>query len=699
MNLLGRNLKKLYLPIIAFLVITGELLYSQNFELEITNVKFPKISAAFRLTDKSGNAILSPNMPDIFLRQIPLNSKCEVTCPPSIKGKISVIFVLDISKTMESYISQINGNRVFYEKALIKNAVSLLPEDTTKWEAAITYFNHETYLLQNFTSSKSWLNLALESDSLYPHGGSDFNSAFLDNASGALNLASKAKYNPVIIFVTDGEHNESTEFPAKLATVEISKIIAKAADYSLYNVPSTIYSIYIETKTSEDIEQITQMTGGKSVESNITINPFLDNFFTDTYYSVFSSPKEYSRGCQLSCAVSCEWNPGYAEFIIPSMNNLSSAYNFSDYRPRIEINPKIITYLEDSLKPQTTKVQINPVQEPSMLSDIKFNSTGITVSDWGGTAPPFKLDSQRIITLEMNIPISVVLDTITAVLETDACKWDTMKICRHYSELSLNAAPDYHVCDGLPSQIGDSNIASGGKQPYRYKWLPKTGLSSDSVPNPILTTKTEGTYKLIVTDALNNKDTNNIAIKIDSLPEPYIVFLEGEVVERKITIYKAEYNYNLSNEWSVVNGTLLTPLNSDSAVIKWTKFGVGNIYLKQTFDDSGCYAYDSLRVSIGVNTGVEGGSSDAGCNTIAIQNLNANIQNGTISFQMSITDGESARVELVDILGTIITAKDVQSTNEESYLELQTDKLSAGIYFLVIKTNDCSIIRKVLIAG
>ncbi len=697
MNLLTKNLKSCYLMIIALLIIAGDMIYSQTFELEIKNIKYPNITASFRLTDKSGNVILPPEIPDIFLRQIPLNSKCDVTCPPSIKGKISVIFVLDVSKTMESYISQINGNRVFYEKALIKNAVTLLPEDTTKWEAAITIFNHNSYVIQNFTSAKSWLNKALESDSLYPHGGSDFNSAFLDDEAGALNLVAKARYNPVIIFVTDGEHNESTEFPAKSASVEVNKIISEAADYSLHNIPATIFSVYIETPTSEDIEQITQNTGGKSVESNITINPFLDNFFTDTYNSVFSSPKEYSRGCELSCTVSCEWQPGLAEFIIPSMNNLSSVYNFTDFRPRILINPKMIEYIEDSLKPQSLQIEIAPVPEPSMLKNITFNSTGLSVSDWGGAPPPFKLDSIRKITLMMNILVKETFDTIEAVIETDACKWDTLRVFRKYSPMELNTLPEYHVCDGQPSQIGDSNIVVGGKQPYRYKWQPKTGLSSDTVPNPFLTTSIEGSYKLTVTDAHNVSVSNNVAIKLDSLPEPYIVFLEGRVIEREITIYKAEYNYLLSNEWSVVNGTLLSPPTSDSAIIKWTKFGVGNIYLKQTFDNTGCYAYDSLRVSIGVNTGAEDGTTAYDCNSFRIRNFNSDNLNGAVSFDISLNQNDNARIELINLLGTVISSKEVNAGEE--HIRMEAENLAAGMYFLIIKTKDCNSVRKIFIGG
>lgn len=84
---------------------------------------------------------------------------------------------------------------------------------------------------------------------------------------------------------------------------------------------------------------------------------------------------------------------------------------------------------------------------------------------------------------------------------------------------SAFAGPDYTLCpDGSASAVlGASTVATGGTPPYSYLWLPATGLSSNTVPNPTVTTGTQITYTLQVRDANDSLGTDKVTVFISNL--------------------------------------------------------------------------------------------------------------------------------------------------------------------------------------
>jgi gliding motility-associated-like protein len=81
------------------------------------------------------------------------------------------------------------------------------------------------------------------------------------------------------------------------------------------------------------------------------------------------------------------------------------------------------------------------------------------------------------------------------------------------------AGPDYTLCpDGSASAVlGASTVATGGTPPYTYLWSPATGLSSNTVANPTVTTNTPITYTLVVRDANDSLGTDIVKIFISNL--------------------------------------------------------------------------------------------------------------------------------------------------------------------------------------
>jgi hypothetical protein len=84
--------------------------------------------------------------------------------------------------------------------------------------------------------------------------------------------------------------------------------------------------------------------------------------------------------------------------------------------------------------------------------------------------------------------------------------------------LVADAGLDQFSCLGATVSLGGAPTASGGSAPYTYSWTPSTGLSEDTVSNPVLTLSGTATYFLTVTDSLGCMgydsvmvDTNGVA--------------------------------------------------------------------------------------------------------------------------------------------------------------------------------------------
>ncbi len=120
------------------------------------------------------------------------------------------------------------------------------------------------------------------------------------------------------------------------------------------------------------------------------------------------------------------------------------------------------------------------------------------------------------------------------------------------TQLSVNAGGDTTLCPNQEDILGGHPTAGGGTPPYTYLWQPPTGLSSDTIPNPMATPYADtSVYVLTVTDAeslfaidtvilysstctsIRNTDISNIA---DIFPNPNHGTFEIRLANGSMTI-------------------------------------------------------------------------------------------------------------------------------------------------------------------
>jgi len=181
---------------------------SQEIQLFSVNTSnYPTVSAKFRAVDANGNRAV-PNSNE--LRLFENNQQRTITsisCPSDLNKikPVSIVLTLDNSGSMSSIVNG-ESNMEIAKKAAVK-LISSIPN--TNVEVAVTSFDNNSMLRQDFTKDKTFLTNAV--NSIVPSGGTDYNAGLLNPPSGALLIAKKAKFSRSIIFLTDGISNSISE--------------------------------------------------------------------------------------------------------------------------------------------------------------------------------------------------------------------------------------------------------------------------------------------------------------------------------------------------------------------------------------------------------------------------------------------------------------------------------------------------------
>ena len=86
-----------------------------------------------------------------------------------------------------------------------------------------------------------------------------------------------------------------------------------------------------------------------------------------------------------------------------------------------------------------------------------------------------------------------------------------------YCRLQACAGQSSYTCKGQAVMLQGN--AMDGEEPYRFKWMPATGLDNPNIQNPVATLNTTTRYILVVTDARNCTANDTITVTIYDEPD------------------------------------------------------------------------------------------------------------------------------------------------------------------------------------
>ncbi len=164
------------------------------------NDKFPVVKASFYAKDRQNKLLgnLNPSNFQVVENGIP-RRVISVTCPKDVTpSKISSVLVMDVTASMSNGSIYTNMD---IAKSAAKRWIASLPINDS--ECAVTSFDNDSYLNQDFTSHKQRLIDAV--NALQPGGSTNYNAGFITGVGAALSVVKRAKHKRVIVFLTDGQ--------------------------------------------------------------------------------------------------------------------------------------------------------------------------------------------------------------------------------------------------------------------------------------------------------------------------------------------------------------------------------------------------------------------------------------------------------------------------------------------------------------
>lgn len=349
--------------------------YGQSLHVfDVDPSEFPKVKAKFYAYDGnwkrlSNLDINSFEITEDGMKRVVTNVDCPVPKEPE---KLSIVITIDASGSMG------NGN-LDNAKAAAIALVDMLPPNNT--EIALTKFNSQNAIIQDFTSDKNRLKDKIKS--LTADNGTDFDAGYISQMSGSLLIAEKGKNKKVVIFITDG-----------FATGSEKAIIDKANQ-----INANLFNIIVGGPAPQILRNISEKTGGKCYEDIVNSND-LHNIFLEIYNRTANSA--YCTIEWLS-EISCNDINSYNIFLVPfGLSSNGFYYTGISYKKKLVTIPNRIEFFDCIPGETYTKdVLISAENGDIIISEIKVNNSNfVFIGDIRGKI--LKAGESTIITVKYN---------------------------------------------------------------------------------------------------------------------------------------------------------------------------------------------------------------------------------------------------------------------------------------------------------
>jgi len=325
-----------------FLLLIPTFLFTQSINLyNINTDKFPLIEADFFITESDGSQVVNVTTDEFIISENQRNKVIDdiICSPDSVVNNISTVLTLDLSSSMR-------GAKFDWIKEASSTWISQM--DSSKEETAITTFDDEALLYADYNINKQSLLDIVQT--LEVRDGTNFRTAFLDPYAGALDVARRAKYRPIIVFLTDG---------VGTSDFDVNEVVSFAREMN-----AVIYAVSLEISLPSEIKEVTDATGGLYFEEVNDREKLIEVYNTIRKIALSSSPCRiswFTDGCLLGKESKIEYKP----------LGISKVFNFNT--PGIK--PPEFEYLDDEfIEFSCQNSDVKTIRLKALNSDIEINS-------------------------------------------------------------------------------------------------------------------------------------------------------------------------------------------------------------------------------------------------------------------------------------------------------------------------------------
>ena len=282
---------------------------------------------------------------------------------------VSAVLTIDISSSMNA-----GGPRINFAKDAANLFLTNLPLGIS--EAAITSFNHNSFVNQDLTIIRANLTSAI--NSLIPSGGTNYDEAFLSPYSGAIGIAAGgSRTKKIIVFLTDGTP----------VSVNTQAIINQANSKGIH-----VFCLCLGMSAPQSLKSIANSTGGMWFEN---LNTMAD--VRNAYSHLLMYAQGYGTGCTISWkdTTICEANKtATINLLSPFISSTQVSYTQPDGLVPIATvvsSANIDLGCVGSGTHKDTVIKIVANGSATVINSITSNNNNFNIVGYQPSAPPVTL--------------------------------------------------------------------------------------------------------------------------------------------------------------------------------------------------------------------------------------------------------------------------------------------------------------------
>ena len=393
---------KYSLIILMLSIFIAPALHSQSVKiLKVDPTAYPKMRAEFEVKNSGGAEVRYPDYTNVLLFENGKNIPCSLYCAPPGRTKMSIIFTIDRSQSMDTLvIGSKTDKRMDVVKRVARKVILKLP-DPKRWEAAVTSFDNWAEIETTAKNTNLYTNdrdeLIKRVGNIMPRGGTDYNSGFLYDVrkppqDGDLLVARKAQYKPVVIFMTDGNHNGPPAPAPSRTLVWTDQIIKEAMDVTMKvsKTPATIFALALGLAVPQSLKDITKATPlGEAFAAD-----YNEDALVDLIISVIDKIGTIATQspCEVYWDATCT-SGGMLNLSVPGYGDDSTMYSIPDsVKPYLSVSPTRKSFpLVNNGASKIDSITITAKNNYVVLNGPGYNSPNgkFTIIDWGKTPTKF----------------------------------------------------------------------------------------------------------------------------------------------------------------------------------------------------------------------------------------------------------------------------------------------------------------------
>lgn len=325
----------------------------------------------------------------------------------------------------------------------------------------------------------------------------------------------------------------------------------------------------------------------------------------------------------------------------------------------------------------TTEIIKNPTCYQGNDASIQLNVTG-------GNLPYTYLWNTGATTKDLN---NITAGNYEVTIKCpDCCVYKKRFVLKDPNPINVNLGPDRTLCYNqvldLDASITDPNA--------EYNWTSTNGFTSNQAK--VSLTKA-GIYTVKVTSALGCVGQDEIVIKTSKTDISSEFLLSSQAyIDEEVILVNTSNPFGESTAWTIPQGVNIVEQKEKYITLKFNKTGVYNIGLKQTQGE--CFAEYNKNITVEERSTLPNASSVAKYIIDFIVTPNPN--NGNFKAIVNLENNSAINLRLFSATGQYTTIQKKESGRKNYEIDFNTS-LPAGIYIIVLETEQQTLVKKIII--